>query len=524
MAKKCKFYIKNDIIEGELGYAKLLQPVREIKHSRKGERKMTEQELKILLQGKETRTLEYKRAWTDIPNNLYDTVCAFLNRDGGAIVLGVEDDSTIKRGVNPESVDQMCKDISNTSNNPQKLSPTFLLQPEVVDIDGKKVIVIQVPSSSQVHRLAGKIYDRSSDGDFELKTDAEISAMYQRKSTQYSENTIFPYLRLEHLSAATIEKAKNLIRNTRASHPWLSLSDMDFFKQANLYRYDFQTNQEGFTLAALMLFGKRESIQSALPYYKIDAVVRIHDIDRYDDRLTLDGNIIDDYDALMDFIAKHLPDNFFMEGDLRVSLRDKIYREVIANMLVHREYHNPTPTIIEIKHDGVIAKNANRPLKAGLVTLSNYSSHPKNPHIANFFVQIGRAEHLGTGIRNIYKYAPVYTGVTPIIEDEDVYIVKIGAHKKDMQKDIPNAFQTVPGAIQTDPDLSQKLPSLVITLIEKKPNISRAELAKQLNVSERQIRKHIDYFREKGILTREGGDNGKWIISAELIKALKSKL
>jgi predicted HTH transcriptional regulator len=72
--------------------------------------------------------------------------------------------------------------------------------------------------------------------------------------------------------------------------------------------------------------------------------------------------------------------------------------------------------------------------------------------------------------------------------------------------------------------LSQKLPSLVITLIEKEPNISRAELAKQLNVSERQIRKHIDYFREKGILTREGGDNGKWIISAELIKALKSKL
>ena len=489
---------------------------------------MTEQELNILLSGRETRTLEYKRAWNEVPSNLYDTVCAFLNRDGGAIVLGVEDDGTIKRGVNPEAIEQMCKNISNTSNNPQKFSPTFLLQPEVVDTEGKKVIVVQVPSSSQVHRLAGKIYDRSSDGDFELKTDAEISAMYQRKSTQYSENTIFPYLRLEHLNAATIEKAKNLIRNTRSSHPWLSLADMDFFRQANLYRYDFQTNQEGFTLAALMLFGKRESIQSALPYYRIDAVVRINDVDRYDDRLTLDGNIIDDYDALMDFIAKHLPDNFFMEGDLRVSLRDKIYREIIANMLVHREYHNPTPTIIEIKRDGVIAKNANRPLKAGLVTLSNYSSHPKNPHIANFFVQIGRAEHLGTGIRNIYKYAPIYTGVAPIIEDEDVYIVKIGAHKKDMQKDmqkeIPNAIQTVPDVIQTDPDLSQELPDLMITLIENKPNISRAELAKRLNVSERQIRKHIEHFREKGILTREGGDNGRWIISAELIRELKSKL
>ena len=93
-----------------------------------------------------------------------------------------------------------------------------------------------------------------------------------------------------------------------------------------------------------------------------------------------------------------------------------------------------------------------------------------------------------------------------------------------MQKDVPDVIQTVPDVIQTNPDMSQKLPSLVITLIEKKPNISRAELAKQLNVSERQIRKHIDYFKEKGILTREGGDNGKWIIRLERIKELKSKL
>lgn len=89
---------------------------------------------------------------------------------------------------------------------------------------------------------------------------------------------------------------------------------------------------------------------------------------------------------------------------------------------------------------------------------------------------------MGTGIRNIYKYAPIYTGVAPIIEDEDVYIVKIGAHKKDMQKDMqkespnaiqtdPNAIQTDPDTIQTDPDLSQKLPDLMITLIENKPNI-----------------------------------------------------
>lgn len=63
---------------------------------------------------------------------------------------------------------------------------------------------------------------------------------------------------------------------------------------------------------------------------------------------------------------------------------------------------------------------------------------PKPPHIANFFVQIGRAEHLGTGIRNIYKYAPICTGVAPIIEDEDVYTVKIGAFKENKQNMLSN--------------------------------------------------------------------------------------
>ena len=61
---------------------------------------------------------------------------------------------------------------------------------------------------------------------------------------------------------------------------------MDFFKQANLYRIDLSTGEEGFTLAALMLFGRDEIIQSALPYSKVDCVVRRVNTDRYDDRFT----------------------------------------------------------------------------------------------------------------------------------------------------------------------------------------------------------------------------------------------
>ena len=115
---------------------------------------------------------------------------------------------------------------------------------------------------------------------------------------------------------------------------------MEFFKVAGLYRRDIAANIEGFTMAALLLFGKDEVIMGAIPHYKVDALLRIKDLDRYDDRENIKCNLIDAYDHLMAFVAKHLPDKFYLQGDTRISLRENFFREIIANMLVHREYTN----------------------------------------------------------------------------------------------------------------------------------------------------------------------------------------
>ena len=74
-----------------------------------------------------------------------------------------------------------------------------------------------------------------------------------------------------------------------------------------------------------------------------DAVVRLRDEDRYDDRLTVKTNLIDAYDALMGFCERSLPDPFVLEGDIRVSVRGIVCRELISNMLIHREFTSPYP-------------------------------------------------------------------------------------------------------------------------------------------------------------------------------------
>ncbi|NLU40515.1 MAG: ATP-binding protein [Bacteroidales bacterium] len=127
---------------------------------------------KLLNEG-EGISVEFKKAYSELPSNFFETVCAFLNRNGGSIILGVSDDRKIE-GVNPNAADSLCKNIANLSNNPQKLFPSFLIEPEVFTHNGKTLIHVFVPISSQVHRCNGRVYDRSADGDFELKTDAQI--------------------------------------------------------------------------------------------------------------------------------------------------------------------------------------------------------------------------------------------------------------------------------------------------------------------------------------------------------------
>ncbi len=379
---------------------------------------------KIVSQG-EGLTMEFKRGKDQLPSSLFETVCAFLNRNGGTVLIGVGDDKTIE-GVDPYKAEALCKNIANLSNNPQKLFPAFLLSANIIEFRGKSLIYIFVPISSQVHKTNGKIFDRNEDGDFELKTDEQIKQLYNRKSILYTENRIYPYLTEDHFAKGIVERVRRIIKNNRPDHPWNDLSDKDFFITTGLYRTDLTSGHEGFTMSALLLFGRDEIIQSAIPHYKVDAVLRRNDLDRYDDRENIRCNLIEAYDRLMSFVAKHLPDKFYLAGDQRISLREKIFREIIANMLIHREYSNAYPSSFMIYKDRVETKNANKPIFIGQLLPGKFEPFPKNPNIAQIFTQMGRSEELGTGVKNVFKYSKVYSGSDHIVfEENDVFIAKV---------------------------------------------------------------------------------------------------
>lgn len=157
-----------------------------------------------------------------------------------------------------------------------------------------------------------------------------------------------------------------------------------------------------------MLIGKQEIILDVASVYRTDVVLRRADTDRYDDRLVCESNLVEAYGEISSFCKKWMPDAFALdeEGN-RISVRDVIVRELVANSLIHREYTSPHIARIVIDADGIHTHNASRALYAGSVTPSNLDPTPKNPIIANFFTQMGRPKSLAAAF-GIYTSIPSF--------------------------------------------------------------------------------------------------------------------
>ena len=79
---------------------------------------------------------------------------------------------------------------------------------------------------------------------------------------------------------------------------------------------------------------------------------------------------LDSYRRLVDFGKKHLNDTFVLDGDQSVSARDKILREIISNILAHRDYSNAYTAQFVIESNRIYTKNSNLPHGHGELKLN----------------------------------------------------------------------------------------------------------------------------------------------------------
>lgn len=381
---------------------------------------MTQQELhKILTQG-ENIHIEFKEAQNGVPDSFYDTVASFLNREGGVILLGVTDNGSVL-GLSSQNIMSLKQDIVTALNNPEVLNPPFPLAVNEIEHTDGKLLYIRVPVSSFVHKRGIVVYDRENDSDFRITDEARIAKLYARKRNVFTENQIFPHLKITDLDTALFDKVRSRLALVNTNHPWLEATNERILRDARFFRRDFTTGEEGLTLAAAIVFGTDEVIGNILPAYRIDILERRENMNRWDDRLLLKTNLIDSYLQALAFIKDKWAEKFYQDRNgERKDLRELIFRELVGNIIIHREYNSAMPTEVIIYKDRVEATNPNRMRFRGPLDLNTFDAEPKNPNIRAFFNVLTWADEIGSGVKNMNKFVNAYTrGAQPFfIEDE----------------------------------------------------------------------------------------------------------
>ena len=446
--------------------------------------------------------LEFKSCENNLSQSIFETISSFSNRLGGYIILGINDADSEIKGVNKGAVERIKKNFINQMNDINIISPTLFLELKELEFEDKILLWVYVPISSVVVRYKGKIYDRIDEADIDISHAAILlDNLYRRKSNDDFEKKIFPYITLDDLRGDLIERVRILISNNFPNHRWLSMDNVNLFKSASLYGKNYTTNEEGYNLACVLLFGKDEVIKACCSGYTTDAIYRITGNERYNDREIIETNLIDIYYKLMDFVEKHTNDEFVLVNGVRKSARNIIAREIIANLLVHRDFSSNYPAKLLIDENSIKTQNWCLARRNGRILSEDFEPFPKNKIIANFFNVLGLSEGVGSGIINIFKYTSLISEDSiPFVHEAEIFNVEIPLSSKKDKVESEYKYEHL-----TERQIS------IMTLIKSNNYISIKDIAKEYGVSEKTVLRDIICIKKEFELFYSK-EKKKWII------------
>ncbi len=142
------------------------------------------------------------------------------------------------------------------------------------------------------------------------------------------------------------------------------------------------------------------------------------------DSLSLHGGLINQVDIVMNFIYKHINKAYVITGKPQ---RDEVWdypmdaiREIVINMIVHRDYMSNIHSVIKIFDEKIEFYNHGK-LPEGLsiedVKSGKYKSMPRNLQIADIFKTADIIEKYGSGIKRVIRLFKEYGSKEPLFED-----------------------------------------------------------------------------------------------------------
>ena len=174
-----------------------------------------------------------------------------------------------------------------------------------------------------------------------------------------------------------------------------------------------------------------------------------------------------------------------------------------------------------IERNRMYVENANRAVQAAQLTPDTIEPNPKNPIIASFFRNIGYADQLGSGVRNLFKYSRIYSGEEPVFDEGDVFRIIVPLDEElegENDKSFIQATQSTQSATQSTQSATQSedlvnISALIRGAIIECATISQKEIAEKTGLNINTIKYHVRKMQKEGALERVGTPrNGYWVV------------
>lgn len=200
------------------------------------------------------------------------------------------------------------------------------------------------------------------------------------------------------LDDISLEKVSESIARINARGHKIPTDPMDFLRKNRLMR------DGKLTFAAQMLFAKDWHVNTAVQMGRFIDPIHIKDRDE------AHGDLVMQVDQLFGFVKKHINCAVVISGkpenDLVWDYPLEAIREIILNMIVHRDYRSASESCIKIFDDRIEFFNPGLLLDDMTVEdlLNNsYLSTLRNKAIANHFHELGEIEKYGSGVTRVLQ-------------------------------------------------------------------------------------------------------------------------
>jgi ATP-dependent DNA helicase RecG len=354
--------------------------------------------LQALIAQGESETVELKRSTAEL-KRAGATLCAFLNGEGGKVLIGVGPDGRL---VGQEVADITLRDVAAMLG---RFEPPARVEMNRVDVgNGRQVIVLEAAPSRQLAPFVfeSKPYKRVGSTTTVMSQEEYARLLLDRNHSRHRwENQPAVDVRLEDLDREEILRTRSTAIEQRRLSAGTSMDVGDILDRLGL-RIDGQVTQ-----AAQMLYGTK-----FLPDYP-QALLKLG---RF--RGTkITGDILDNKQeylhafAAIAWLDRTLPLSArFPKGAInredRLPVPAEALREIVINAVIHRDVSNPSSYVAIAVFDDRIEIHSIGDFPSGIraeLLTQEHRSVPRNPLIAGAFHRTGAIEVWGRGTNRVIE-------------------------------------------------------------------------------------------------------------------------